>query len=38
MVTVTRLPEDGEVVTVTRSSEDADMGAGARPRPVGGDG
>ena len=37
MVTSTRLPEDGEVVTVTRSSEDA-MSAGARPRPAGGDG
>ena len=38
MVTGPRLSEDGEVVTVTRSSEDADMSAGARPRPAGGDG
>lgn len=37
MVTVTRLPDGGEVVTVTRPSEDDDVAAGVRPRPPGGE-
>lgn len=37
MVTVTRLPDGGEVVTVTRPSKDDGVAAGVRPRPAGGE-